>query len=117
VSCIQFQPWLSGKMQNHIVAESFLENLSFDERVIFSMKSSKSCILFWNFEDLHSIDPILILSSPLEILCFEFNPKDPNIVVGGSINGQVVLWDLKNISLTSEPIKKQQSRKSEKSTL
>ena len=85
--------------------------------MIFAMKSSKSCILFWNFEDLHSIDPILILSSPLEILCFEFNPKDPNIVVGGSINGQVVLWDLKNISLSSEPVKNKQAnnnRKAEK---
>lgn len=75
------------------------------------MKSSKSCILFWNFEDLHSIDPIVILSSPLEIISFEFNPKDPNVVVGGSINGQVVLWDIRNIPLTSEPVKKQQNKK------
>jgi hypothetical protein len=24
VSCIQFQPWITGKYQNHIVAESFV---------------------------------------------------------------------------------------------
>jgi len=65
VSCIQFQPWPQGKKGPPIIAESFIENLSYDERVIFSMKSSKSFILFWNYEDLHAIDPLLILTSPL----------------------------------------------------
>ena len=49
VSCIQFQPWLSGRSHAPIIAESFLENLGFDDRVTFSMKSSKSFILFWNY--------------------------------------------------------------------
>lgn len=61
------------------------------------MKSSKSFILFWNYEDLHAIDPLLILTSPLEILIFEFNPKDPSIVIAGTINGQIMMWDLKNL--------------------
>ena len=46
------------------------------------MKSYKSRILFWDFEDIHSIEPILILESPLEITCFEFNPKNPNLIIG-----------------------------------
>jgi hypothetical protein len=29
------------------------------------MKSSKSYVLFWNYEDMHAIDPLLILESPL----------------------------------------------------
>ena len=49
VSCIQFQPWIQGRKNPPIIAESFLENLNYDERVIFSMKSSKSFILFWNY--------------------------------------------------------------------
>ncbi len=73
--------------------------MDFDQRVAFSMKSSKSFILFWNYEDMHAIDPLLILESPLEIICFEFNPKDPNLVIAGTINGQIVLWDLKNVEL------------------
>lgn len=97
VSCIQFQPWIGSQKKAPIIAESFVENLQFDERVIFSMKSSKSFILFWNYEDLHAIDPLLILTSPLEILTFEFNPKDPNIVIAGTINGQIIMWDLKGI--------------------
>lgn len=106
ISCIQFQPWLPGRKNPPIIAESFIENLSFDERVIFSMKSSKSHILFWNYEDMHAIDPLLILQSPLEILAFEFNPKDPTIIVAGTINGQIILWDLKNIPLGQTAKKK-----------
>lgn len=64
-----------------------MENLNFDERAHSSMKSYKSMILFWDFEDIHSIEPILILDSPLEIVTFSFNPKDPNMVIGGAING------------------------------
>lgn len=70
------------------------------------MKSSKSLILFWNYEDMHAIDPLLILTSPLEILTFEFNPKDPNIIVAGSINGQIMLWDLKNVQVGQTANKK-----------
>jgi hypothetical protein len=33
------------------------------------------------------MDPALVLVSPLEILHFEFNPKDPNIIIGGAMNG------------------------------
>lgn len=63
------------------------------------MKSSKSTILFWNYEDMHAIDPLLILISPLEVLTFQFNPKDPTIVIAGTINGQIVMWDLKNVEI------------------
>jgi hypothetical protein len=41
----------------------------------------------WDFDDLHSTEPVIILTSPLEILCFAFNPKDPDQIVGGAING------------------------------
>jgi dynein intermediate chain 3, axonemal len=70
------------------------------------MKSSRSFILFWNYEDMHAIDPLLILSSPLEITAFEFNPKDPSIIVAGTINGQIILWDLKNLQLGQSAKKK-----------
>lgn len=37
----------------------------------------------------------MILVSPLEIMCFAFNPKDPTQIVAGAINGQILMWDLK----------------------
>jgi WD40 repeat protein len=79
------------------------------------MKSSKSFILFWNYEDLHAIDPLLILTSPLEVLTFEFNPKDPNFVVAGTINGQIMMWDLKNVQIGQSTKKK--GGKSEKNAI
>ena len=115
VSCIQFQPWVGNYKGNPIIAESFVENLEFDHRVIFSMKSSKSVILFWNYENMHAIDPLLILTSPLEIMTFEFNPKDPSIVIAGTINGQILMWDLKNIDVIISSKKK--SKKSEKNSM
>jgi hypothetical protein len=48
ISCVEFYPKYKGKEQP-IIAESFMENLSFDDRVSFSMKSSKSYILLWNY--------------------------------------------------------------------
>lgn len=57
------------------IAASFVENLSFDERVIYSNKSHKNVIVLWDYDDIHSYDPVLILTSPLEITCFAFNPK------------------------------------------
>ena len=62
-----------------------MENLSFDERIIYYLKSHKSLIVFWDFEDIHSIELVLLLSSPMEVISFEFNLKDPNIIIGGTI--------------------------------
>jgi WD40 repeat protein len=81
------------------------------------MKSSKSFILFWNYEDLHAIDPLLILTSPLEILVFEFNPKDPSIVIAGTINGQIMMWDLKHLELGAHSNPKKKGKSAEKNQI
>ena len=36
----------------------------------------------------------LLLEAPEDIMCFKFCPTDPNIIAGGCISGQVVLWDI-----------------------
>ena len=36
----------------------------------------------------------ILLEGPDDISCFKFNPTNPNIVAGGCINGQLVLWDI-----------------------
>ena len=50
----------------------------------------------------------LLLEAPDDILCFKFMPTDPNIIAGGCINGQVVLW---NISEHFERLKAPRSGK------
>ncbi|CAD8192077.1 unnamed protein product [Paramecium pentaurelia] len=117
IQCIQFQPTSQAIKSKYIVAESFVENLLFEERAIYQLKSHKSLIVFWDFEDIHSIEPVLLLQSPLEILSFEFNPKDPNIIVGGAVNGQVMLWDLSGTALSVFASKKTQKTKQERNEI
>ena len=50
----------------------------------------------------------LLLEAPDDIYTFKFCPTDPNIIVAGCINGQVVLWD---ISAYSDRLKTQRGGK------
>ncbi|KAJ3157426.1 WD repeat-containing protein 63 [Geranomyces michiganensis] len=89
ISCVDWHPTIKG-----VLAVSCTERLGFDERVergLF-LRSRRSLILLWSFHD--PIHPQLILEAPEDILCFKFNPHDPNIIAGGCITGQIVLWDI-----------------------
>ncbi|KFV59437.1 WD repeat-containing protein 63, partial [Tyto alba] len=89
ISCICWHPTIYG-----IIAVSAKEQLSSEEQVNLSDKSllQQPVILFWSFFD--PIHPQLILECSEDIYCFQFSPSDTNIVAGGCINGQVVLWDI-----------------------
>ncbi|KAJ3219382.1 WD repeat-containing protein 63 [Dinochytrium kinnereticum] len=39
-------------------------------------------------------DHKLILEAPDDVLCFKFNPSDPNIIAGGCVNGEILIWDI-----------------------
>jgi hypothetical protein len=34
-----------------------------------------------------------VLESPHEVTTFQYNPLNPDIIIGGCYNGQVVVWD------------------------
>ncbi|XP_064003990.1 dynein axonemal intermediate chain 3 [Pogoniulus pusillus] len=89
ISCICWHPTIYG-----IVAVSPREHLSYEEQVILSNKSllPRPVVVFWSFSD--PIHPQLMLECPEDIYCFQFSPSDPNIIAGGCINGQIVLWDI-----------------------
>jgi hypothetical protein len=65
---------------------------SFAERVAEFGRPTESAILIWNFRDL--LHPELILESPFDVIAFDINPSDPNLVVAGCFNGQVILWEI-----------------------
>ncbi|EGR33375.1 hypothetical protein IMG5_055180 [Ichthyophthirius multifiliis] len=117
VSSIEFQPPNQSNQKGKFIAASFVENLSFEERVAFQQKSHKFMIVFWDFSDQHSIDPILTLTTPLEIITFQFNPKDPNIIIGGAINGQILMWDLGPSNINNLLGKKGQKMTKDKSEI
>ncbi|KAM8790422.1 dynein axonemal intermediate chain 3 isoform 2-T2 [Rhynchonycteris naso] len=111
VTCVSWHPDIYG-----LIAVSVAVRLSFEERVQFSGKLllQPSLILFWSFSD--PIHPQLMLESPEDIFCFKFCPSDPNIIAGGCINGQIVLWDITAHADRIENIKVDGSR-SKKPTL
>ncbi|NWX42563.1 WDR63 protein, partial [Steatornis caripensis] len=89
ISCVCWHPTIYG-----IIAVSTRKQLSYEEQVNASDKSSlqQSVILFWSCFDANH--PQLMLECPEDIYCFRFSPSDPNIIAAGCINGQVVLWDI-----------------------
>ncbi|KAK7129485.1 hypothetical protein R3I94_017637 [Phoxinus phoxinus] len=89
ISHVHWHPSISG-----VIAVAMTERLSLEERIDNSTKLllNPSYILFWSFTD--PINPQLQLECPEDVLCFQFCPSDPNIIAGGCINGQVVLWDI-----------------------
>ncbi|CAO2600369.1 Dynein axonemal intermediate chain 3 [Lemmus lemmus] len=111
ITCVSWHPTIYG-----LIVVSVAVRLSFEERVHFSGKLllQPSLILFWSFSD--PIHPQLMLESPDDIFCFEFCPSDPNIIAGGCINGQIVLWDITSHVDRIENIKTGGSR-SKKATL
>ncbi|NXF06603.1 WDR63 protein, partial [Smithornis capensis] len=101
ISCVCWHPTIYG-----IIAVSARKQLSHEEQVNLSNKSllRQSVILFWSFFD--PIHPQLVLECPEDIYCFQFSPSDPNIIAGGCINGQVILW---NISEHEEKLQHEKS--------
>lgn len=51
-------------------------------------------VLLWSFKD--TLRPRLYLQTPREVSVVSFCPYDENILIGGCINGQVIVWDIKN---------------------
>ncbi|CAF3107715.1 unnamed protein product [Rotaria socialis] len=90
VTCVQWHPTLRG-----IIAVSLAAGQGFDERTdnLSRTNTSPSLILIWSFVD--PIQPKLYLEAPDDIQCFQFSPTDPHVIAGGCINGQVVMWDIK----------------------
>nr|XP_014342639.1 PREDICTED: WD repeat-containing protein 63 isoform X2 [Latimeria chalumnae] len=89
VSWVDWHPVYPG-----IIAVAVTERLSFEEKINLSSRLllTPSLILIWSFTD--PIHPELLLECPNDIFCFKFCPSDPNIIAGGCVNGQLVLWDI-----------------------
>lgn len=93
ISFIQWHPTIKG-----LIAVSCMEHMSFYQRVDSLSKClmTRSLILIWSFAD--PIHPLLLLEAPDDIVCFQFNPVEPDLICGGCINGQIVMWDISKYS-------------------
>ncbi|XP_074523900.1 dynein axonemal intermediate chain 3 isoform X2 [Halichoeres trimaculatus] len=84
ISCMKWHPTIHG-----VIAVALTEKKA-QQLNDFTVKPS--FILFYCLKD--PLSPQLLLECPDDIFAFEFSPSDPNIIVGGCVNGQVVLWDI-----------------------
>jgi len=68
--------------------------MKFHDRAETIGKSWNSHVLIMNFSDNHIITLAYVLETPIEVTSIEFHPENPNVLVGGCINGQIIVWDL-----------------------
>nr|XP_019954018.1 PREDICTED: WD repeat-containing protein 63 isoform X2 [Paralichthys olivaceus]XP_019954019.1 PREDICTED: WD repeat-containing protein 63 isoform X2 [Paralichthys olivaceus] len=87
ISCINWHPTIYG-----LIAVAFTAKKEQQSDEPTSSDVRPSHIVFFCFSNPY--DPQLLLECPDDIYAFEFCPSDPNIIVGGCRNGQVVLWDI-----------------------
>ncbi|KAM4549120.1 dynein axonemal intermediate chain 3 [Odontesthes bonariensis] len=87
ISSINWHPTING-----VIAVALIEKKQeqSNESTVYISKSA--FIVFYCFTDPNK--PKLLLECPDDIFAFEFCPSNPEIIVGGCINGQVVLWDI-----------------------
>ena len=89
VTCIKFHP-----SKPYLVAMSMIDNMEFADRALISGKSFESYVLILNFSDAFIITLNYVLETPIEITTIEWHPENPNVLFGGCLNGQIVVWDL-----------------------
>ena len=89
VTCIKFHP-----TRPYLVAMSMIENMDFDARAIIAGKSFDSQLLILDFQDNDIISLAYLLETPIEITTIEWHPDNPNVLIGGCLNGQIIVWDL-----------------------
>jgi len=88
ISCIRFDPSNENR-----VAISYMDSLTFDERIHAPSKQLESSIVFWNFENKQNPHAEIKLWSPVDIVVFEIQPSDTNFVVAGAYNGQILIYN------------------------
>ncbi|KAI8468458.1 MAG: inner dynein arm I1 intermediate chain [Monoraphidium minutum] len=86
-SCVR---WVAGR--RGVVAVAVTDPASHQERLARAGRLEDAYILIWNFRD--PIHPECVLECPHEVVTFEVNPVNTDIIAGGCHNGQVVVWDL-----------------------
>jgi len=91
VTCIKFHP-----TKLDLVAMSMIKDSDFDQRCEDSCKSFTTQVLIVNFRDSHITQLNYILETPVEVTCIEFHPNNKDIVIGGCVNGQIIVWDLRS---------------------
>ena len=94
ISSLDWHPEYSGVC----VASYAFETLStrvednHEDDVIKKGTLENNPVIVWSFDD--TLYPKLELEALREVTCISFCPYDGNLIVGGTKNGQLIIWDL-----------------------
>ncbi|CAJ1061090.1 dynein axonemal intermediate chain 3 isoform X1 [Xyrichtys novacula] len=86
IRCINWHPTIQG-----VIAVALTERRETQLNESTDLTVKQHFILFYSCKNSTTL---LLLEGPDGIFAFDFSPSDPNIIVGGCANGQVVLWDI-----------------------
>lgn len=78
--------------QRGFIAVACIDNSPYLERAKRMGRPNPAYVLVWNFRD--PIHPEYVMEAPHEVMAFQYNPTNHNLIAGGCYNGQVVLWDM-----------------------
>lgn len=67
-----------------------------DDRANENKGQFESSIVFWNFADCQNPHQEVKLWSPVDITIFEIHPENPDLVVAGAYNGQIIVYNKSN---------------------
>lgn len=98
ISDVTWHPFRNGyfaacyvNVSCHTLSESSIDkDTSINEKSCLEYRSS---VLIWSVTD--SLRPKLVLEDLQEIHAISFCPYRRDIVIGGSANGQIIIWDLR----------------------
>jgi WD40 repeat protein len=96
VTAIDWHPEISGICVAAYGFNSKTKTIQDDEEIDVVKRTiiESNPVFVWSFNDL--LYPKLELESLREISCISFCPYDSNVIIGGTINGQILIWDIKN---------------------
>eukprot|EP01065_Artemidia_motanka_P052397 TRINITY_DN9455_c0_g1_i1.p1 TRINITY_DN9455_c0_g1~~TRINITY_DN9455_c0_g1_i1.p1 ORF type:complete len:778 (+),score=240.01 TRINITY_DN9455_c0_g1_i1:252-2336(+) len=69
---------------------------TYTDRIMRDRRALNGLVVLWDFQD--PIHPACVLESPQEVNIVRFSPTNPDFIVGGAVNGQVVLWNIASVS-------------------
>ncbi|XP_055683423.1 dynein axonemal intermediate chain 3 [Lutzomyia longipalpis] len=96
VQCIEWHPTVSGVFVASYAFDTPSVKIPTSDTtdLINRIVLQPNYVLMWAFDD--TLSPKLQLEAPREVCVLSFCPFDPTILVGGLVNGQIIIWDLKD---------------------
>ncbi|KAG8199725.1 hypothetical protein JTE90_000821 [Oedothorax gibbosus] len=97
ISSIDWHP-----LHKDIFVASSINNSSLEERLGNLLESPKELISFYMWNVRNQFFSKYTLESLDDVYKLKFNPKLPNIISAGTVSGQLVMWDIKQLDFSSD---------------